>query len=285
MEHLWVIFVVIYAVLKSSRDCMKKASLKRSSLYEVLFFYTLIGLCLALPSLGEALRLSPKFIFFILIKSAVVCLAWFFSCLALGKMSVSLYGIMDLARVVFSMVLGVLALGESLTVPKVIGALLVIIGLLMVNLKKKGSAEKTSLSVVIYSLLCCFFNSVSGTMDKALMKDGQMTSGQLQFWFMFFMTIIYAVTLIVHRKEICIKALKKNYWIPLMSLSLVLGDRLLFEANASPLSEVTVMTTIKQSSVIVTVLLGWWIYKEKDIPYKLFCCLIVLSGIFTSVFG
>lgn len=285
MEHLWILFVVIYGILKSSRDCMKKASLKRSSLYEVLFFYTLIGLIMALPSLPEALALSPKYIFFIFIKSSVVCLAWFFSCLALGKMSVSLYGIMDLARVVFSMALGVLALGESLTMPKVIGAVLVIVGLLLVNMKKTSSVEKTSVSVIIYSLLCCFFNSVSGTMDKALMKDGQMTSGQLQFWFMFFMTIIYAVTLFMHRKEINVKALKKNYWIPLMSLSLVLGDRLLFEANASPLSEVTVMTVIKQSSVIVTVLLGWWIYKEKDIPYKLFCCLIVLAGIFTAVLG
>ena len=285
MEYLWVIFVVIYAVLKSSRDCMKKASLKRSTLYEVLFFYTLIGLCLALPSLPEALTLSLKLIFFIFIKSCVVCTAWFFSCMALGKMSVSLYGIMDLARVVFSMVLGVFTLGETLTVPKVIGAVLVIVGLMLVNMKKTSSVEKTSVSVIIYSLLCCFFNSVSGTMDKALMKDGQMTSGQLQFWFMFFMTVIYAVTLFMHRKEINIKSLSRNYWIPLMSISLVVGDRLLFEANASPLSEVTVMTVIKQSSVIVTVLLGWLIYKEKNIPYKLFCCAIVLAGIFTAVFG
>ena len=281
MEHLWVIFVIIYGVLKSSRDCMKKAALKKSSLYEVLFFYTLIGLCFALPSLPEALKLAPTLIFYVFLKSVVVCTAWFFSCLALGKMSVSLYGIMDLARVVFSMLLGVFALGESLTLPKVVGAVLVILGLLLVNLKRKRSAEKTSLSIIIFSLLCCFFNSVSGTMDKALM--GHMTSGQLQFWFMFFMTIIYAVTLFTHRKEMCLQSLKKNYWIPLMSLSLVVGDRLLFEANASPSSEVTVMTIIKQSSVIVTVLLGWLIYKEKNIAHKLFCCLIVLAGISTAI--
>ena len=281
MEHLWVIFVVIYAILKSSRDCMKKASLKISSLYEVLFFYTLIGLIMALPSLSEALTLSPKLIFYVLLKSLVVCTAWFFSCLALGKMSVSLYGIMDLARVVFSMFLGVFALGETLTFAKVLGAVLVILGLLLVNLKKKSAVEKTSLSVIIYSLLCCLFNSISGTMDKALM--GHMTSGQLQFWFMFFMTLVYAITLVARHEKVELKKVCKNFWIPLMSLSLVFGDRLLFEANASPLSEVTVMTVIKQSSVIVTVLLGWWIYKEKDIPYKLFCCMIVLSGIFVSV--
>ncbi len=283
MEHLWVIFVVIYSALKSGRDCMKKASLKRSSLYEVLFFYTVIGFIFALPSVKEALILSPKLIFFVFLKSAVVCLAWFFSCLALGKMSVSLYGIMDLSRVVFSMLLGVFALGETMTLPKAVGALLVIAGLMLVNMKKTSNVEKTSVSVIIYSLLCCFFNSVSGTMDKALM--GHMSPGQLQFWFMLFMSVIYAVMILAKREKISVKHIGTNFWIPLMSISLVLGDRLLFEANASPHSEVTVMTVIKQSSVIVTVLLGWLIYKEKNIIYKLFCCAIVLAGIFTALLG
>lgn len=281
MEYLWIIFVVIYSFLKSSRDCMKKAALKRSSLYEVLFLYTFIGFIFALPSFSEAIALSPKYIFFVFLKSGVVCLAWFFSCLALGKMSVSLYGIMDLSRVVFSMLLGVFALGETMTLPKAVGALLVIAGLLLVNMKKTSNVEKTSVSVIVYSLLCCFFNSVSGTMDKALMSH--MSSGQLQFWFMLFMSAIYGIMIVYKKEKVSFLHLKTNYWIPLMSLSLVLGDRLLFEANASPLSEVTVMTVIKQSSVIMTVLLGWLIYKEKDIPYKLFCCGIVLCGIFVSV--
>jgi len=97
--------------------------------------------------------------------------------------------------------------------------------------------------------------------------------------------VIYGITLFARKEKIQFSNLRKNYWIPLMSLSLVLGDRLLFEANASPLSSVTVMTVIKQSSVIMTVLLGWLIYKEKNILYKLLCCMIVLCGIFVSVFG
>ena len=39
----------------------------------------------------------------------------------------------------------------------------------------------------------------------------------------------------------------------------------------------------KQSSVVVTVLIGWLIYKEKDILYKLMCTGIVLSGIFVAL--
>ena len=64
----------------------------------------------------------------------------------------------------------------------------------------------------------------------------------------------------------------------------MIGDRLLFEANANPDSQVTLMTLIKQSSVIVTVLTGWLVFKEKNILYKLMCTLIVLTGIFIAVF-
>lgn len=283
MEYLWVIFVLIYSILKSTRDCMKKASLKKSSLFEVLFFYTFIGFLLALPNITQALTLLPKYIFLVFIKSVVICLAWVFSFLALGKMPVSLYAIMDLSGVVFSILMGVFILGEDMTVAKAVGALLVITGILLVNLKKTSGVKEASFSVLVCALLCCIFNSISGTMDKALMK--YMSSGQLQFWFMFFISTIYGCILFAKRETICLKKLKTNFWIPLMSLSLVLGDKFLFEANGYPSSEVTVMTVIKQSAVIVTVLLGWLIYKEKNIPYKLFCCLIVLSGIFVSVFA
>ena len=110
-----------------------------------------------------------------------------------------------------------------------------------------------------------------------------MTSSQLQFWFMLFSALIYGSILLVTHEKISVKSVKTNYWIPLLSFSLVFGDRLLFEANASPLSQVTLMTIIKQSSVVVTVLTGWLIYKEKDILYKLMCTGIVLSGIFVAL--
>lgn len=281
MENLWVVFVFIYSILKGSRDGMKKAALKKSSLYEVLFFYTLIGVVFALPYLPEAVRLSPLYVFFIFIKSAVVCTAWGFSCAALRKMSVSLYGIIDLSRMIFSTALGVFILGEAFTLNKALGVTIVIIGLFLVNLKKTGEAKTTTFPVVLAAFLNCFFNALSGTMDKVLMR--YMSSGQLQFWFMLFMTLIYGAVILVRHEKISVKNTAKNYWIPLMSLSLVIGDKLLFEANASPLSEVTLMTVIKQSSVLVSVLTGWLVFKEKNILYKLMCAVIVLFGIFVAL--
>ncbi len=281
MDNLWIIFIIIYSLLKGSREGMKKAALKKSSSNEILFFYTLVGLILVLPFSKEAFFVAPIYIFYAFLKAFVVCTAWIFAFKALKNMSVSLYGIMDLSRMIFSTALGVFVLGEDFTLKKAIGVTLVIIGLLLVNLKKNTQSKGMTLPVLIAALLNCFLNAVSGTMDKVLMQH--MESSQLQFWFMFFMTLIYGTVLIITHEKISLRALKNNYWIPLLSLSLVVGDKLLFEANASHLSEVTLMTVIKQSSVLVTVLTGWLVFREKNILYKLMCTGIVLCGIFVAI--
>ena len=282
MDKLWIVFVIIYSLLKGSRDGMKKAALKKSSSNEILFFHPLLGFIFVIPFSADAFNIAPIFIFYSFIKAAVVSAAWLFALKALKKMTVSLYGIMDLSRVVFSTALGVFALGEAFTAKKAIGIALVIAGLLLVNLKKNPQGGKgMTFPILIAALLNCFLNAVSGTMDKVLMQ--YMTSSQLQFWFMLFSALIYGSILLVTHEKISVKSVKTNYWIPLLSFSLVFGDRLLFEANASPLSQVTLMTIIKQSSVVVTVLTGWLIYKEKDILYKLMCTGIVLSGIFVAL--
>ena len=282
MDKLWIFFVVIYSLLKGSREGMKKAALKKSSSNEIMFFYTLIGLVLTFPSSKTAFDLEPIYIFYSFLKAAVVCTAWIFAFAALKNMSVSLYGIMDLSRMIFSTILGVFVLGESFTVPKAIGVALVIAGLMLANLKKSVASKGMTLPVLTAALLNCFFNAVSATMDKVLMQH--MEASQLQFWFMLFMTLIYGAVLLIRKERVSAKHLKSNYWIPLMSLSLIVGDRLLFEANSNPASEVTLMTVIKQSSVIVTVLTGWLVFKEEHILYKMMCTLFVLFGIFVAVF-
>lgn len=280
MNNIWILYVIIYALLKGSREGMKKAALKKSSSTEILFFYTLLGWILTIPFSSDIFALQPRLIFLIFIKASVVCFAWLCAFYALKNISVSLYGIMDLSRMVFSTLLAVFFLGENMTLNKSIGMVLVITGLVMVNIKSNRIGRPITISILLAALSNCFFNAVSGTMDKVLMQH--MESSQLQFWFMLFMTIIYGAILIFQKEKIELRSLKTNFWIPLLSISLVLGDRFLFEANANPHSEVTLMTVIKQSSVIVTTLTGWLIFKEKNILYKMLCAVIVLSGIYIA---
>ena len=118
-------------------------------------------------------------------------------------------------------------------------------------------------------------------MDKIYTQ--YVTSGQLQFWYMFFMVILYTAYVLFTRTKVRISVLKDNIWIWVLSVLFVVADRALFIANSSSASQVTVMTLIKQSSVIVTIIFGKYVFNEKNILFKLLCSLLIILGITISL--
>ena len=96
---------------------------------------------------------------------------------------------------------------------------------------------------------------------------------------MLYMTVLYGGYILASRTPVRLSTLKTNYWIVIMSVLFIVADRALFIANADPNSEVMVMTLIKQSSVLVTVLTGKIFFYEKHILKRLLCAGIVLLGI------
>jgi uncharacterized membrane protein len=82
---------------------------------------------------------------------------------------------------------------------------------------------------------------------------------------------------------VSVKTLKTNYWIIILAVIFVIGDRALFIANANPESRVTIMTLIKQSSVLAAILAGRIMYGEKGTLRRTLCALLVILGIVIAV--
>ena len=147
--------------------------------------------------------------------------------------------------------------------------------------KSHEEEEKVEPVIVLFSLLSCMLNAVSGLMDKLLMRD--LNSSQLQFWYMLFLVLLYGGYLLSSKEEVHLKKAALNPWIWLLALLFVIADRALFVANASPDSRITVMTLIKQAGCVVTLAAGKWIYHEKHILHRMFCTILVVAGIVTAV--
>lgn len=283
----WVGLVFIYGLLKGGREIVKKKSLEKSSVIEVLFFYTLFSFLLVLPDIKQAMGLMPVQYVYVAVKSFVIFLAWILSFKAIKKMPISLYGILDLSRVLFATLLGTIVLHERLSINQVSGLILVAAGLLLLKFrgsrnkeKKKGEAE-ASFIIVMFALGSCMLNAVSGLMDKILMK--QMNSSQLQFFYMLFLVLYYWIYIICTKEKLHLASSLKNYWIWLLAFMFVVADRSLFLANGMAESKVTVMTLIKQSGCLVTILGGKFVFHEKNIGYKLICAGIIIMGIVVAV--
>lgn len=282
---MWIWLVLLYGVLKGCREICKKKALETSSSVEVLLIYTLVSFLMVCPDAKNAMGLTPKFYLLVALKSFIIFLAWILSFVAIKKLPLSMYGVLDLSRVLFATLLGVTVLGERLGPIHIAGLILVCAGLLLLKFKpvyekskqEIGKEKKYAASIVIVALISCMLNSLSGLMDKILLKD--INSSQLQFWYMLFLSILYIVYALIGRQKISLKRALTNKWIWILAIMFVIADRALFIANEMPESKVTVMTLIKQSGAIVSILAGKFVFKEKNVTHKLICAGIIIVGI------
>lgn len=286
---MWIALVTVYGIFKGIRDITKKKAMQINSTMEVLFFYTLLSfiLCAALSFAGDGgktpLETDFSKLWIIAVKSSVIFVAWICSFKAIERLPIGFYGIMDMSRVVIAAILSVVFLHETPTEAKIAGMAIVIAGLLLVNVRKEGNGRKAEALSIALVLVSCLMNAVSENLDKYLMGSTELSSGQLQFWYMFFLVVLYFGYLVVSRTSIDWKKLFKNYWIVIMSVLFVFGDKALFEACKYENSSVITMTLIKQCSVLITIVGGRLVFKEKHTLYKLACAVIIIAGIVTSV--
>lgn len=279
----WVFLVLLYGLLKGGREIVKKKALQVNTVMEVLVAYTTLSFVMVLPSAPQAMGLAPVQYVWVAIKALFVFTAWMCSFRAIRRMPVSLYGILDLSRVIFSTLLGAFVLYETLRAGQLCGLALVCLGLFLLKQRKAapGQEEGVPVKYVVMALASCLFNGISGTMDKVLMRD--MTSAQLQFWYTLFMLAMYIIYSVATKTNIDWRRAAKNGWIWLLAAMFVVGDRALFVANGMPDSRVTVMTLIKQSGCLVTIIGGKLVFGEKNIRYKLLCAAVVVAGIVVAV--
>ena len=282
---MWMALVLFYGLAKGFREVIKKKSLEKNTIIEVLFFYTLISFLMVTPDVENAWGITWEQCGFTALKSLIIFLAWLFSFKAIQQLPISYYGILDLSRVLFATLLGVLILGEVMSYYQIAGLAMVMLGLLLLrfrgNSHRETDQERVEGKYVVMAFASSILNAVSGFMDKILMRE--MNSSQLQFWYMLFLVLFYAIYILVTRTRIRFGKLIRNYWIYALSLLFVLADRALFIANGMESSRITVMTLIKQSGCIVTILAGRVLYKEKNIAYKSFCAAVIIAGIVIAV--
>jgi len=123
----------------------------------------------------------------------------------------------------------------------------------------------------------CVLNALSGLLDKILMRE--ISSAQLQFWYMLFLVLFYLAYILVTRTPVKVGSVVRNQWVWLLSILFVIADRALFIANGIPGSKITVMTLLKQAGCVVTILAGRYLFKEKGTTHKMVCALIIIVGI------
>ena len=146
---VWILLVLLYGLLKGSREISKKKAMDKNSVMEVLFTYTLISFILVIPQVKNAGGMELRFYFYIALKSFFIFIAWICGFKSLKRLPVSVYGILDLSRVLFATFLGVIVLGEKLNYWQIAGLIIVCAGLLLLRFKPMEPTEKVPITAFL----------------------------------------------------------------------------------------------------------------------------------------
>jgi len=278
----WILYTLIYAIFTGFFQCAKKKAVEKNSIYEVLAVFSTISFILVALTSKNIFGIGYTSLIGMLIKSIVIVVSWILSLYVIQKMPISLYSVINLSRIVFSIIMSVIFLGEQLTVLLIIGMIIIILGLFLVNKVSNVKNEKeTNLKMILILLVSCLLNSISAIIDKQILK--YITPIQLQFWFLFFLALCYWGIILFKNRKLNFKALQKNYWVLIAAICLTVADRFLFKANEIPESKVSMMTLIKQISVIEGIILGKIFFNEKNIIKKLLCSILIIIGVLLTV--
>ncbi len=299
MKYIWIPLILFYGLCKGIREALKKKAMEKCSVMEVLFFYTFFAFLLTIPfSIGhDIFGIGIRYHLVILLKAFVIFIGWICAMNAMKRLPLSIYCVMDMSRMLFSIVLSIIFLGETLGLLQGIGMVFVLVGVTIVNLRKdKKTGENTTYKAIPLVVVSCLLNAFSAIIDKYTLSqstgkwffgDELLNDAQMQFWYMLYLCSFYGIYILarfVFKKEkINVKRCITCPWIYLLSVLFMLADKAMFIANSNPNSKVVTLTVLQQVSVIVSILLGRIIYKEKHIVYRILCAILIATGIVFSV--
>lgn len=282
-----ILFTVLYAVFIGFYNIFKKLSLQKSDGLVTLVFLTSTAFACSLIWIPFGVAVPFDLLLILGLKGLLLAISWFFVLKILRTVDLTVVTATDILSVVLSFVLGIIIFGESVTWLQTIGAVVILINIAAINLcnrNGKGSANKLQILGLIFSALV---TATTCVIDK--FTTTYLTPYQVQFWYLFFICVFSWVFFIIHclrkRSFLIQKKDFANFWNYLIGIFLFLGDFFLFQAYKVPGSKMILISILSKLKVIIAILGGILIFKERKVAKKIFFSLLVIAGtILISIF-
>jgi transporter family protein len=297
---MWIYLAFFSALSLGVYEICKKASLNQNAVIPVLFLNTLFGSLIFLPfvlisgifpeKLQGTLFYTPPVSWavhgLIFLKSLIVLSSWIFNYLATKHLPLTLSGPIKATQPIVVLMGALLIFGERLNLYQWTGVLLSVLSFyLLSHSGKKEGINFTHNKWIIFMVLSVITGAVSGLYDKFLMN--RLDAMTVQSWFNFYqlLTMIPILLVLWYPGRKNTTAFHWSWYIPLISISLALGDFLYFRALSYPDSMISIVSMIRRSNVVVIFIAGAWIYKEKNLKSKAIDLILVLIGMFFLYLG
>ena len=289
---MWILFAFVSATLLGFYDVFKKQSLRDNAVLTVLLLNCLFSSIIFLPMIWYAPFGGWEVQKYIVLKAFIVLSSWICGYYAMKHLPLTIVGPVNASRPMLVLLGAMFIFGERLNLFQWTGVLLALSSFLLLKLggKKEGidfMRNRWALCLIAAALL----GACSGLYDKYLMsspEEGGLGLNRLtvQSYFNFYQLAIMFVVVMLERwkgqSETCFKW---RWTIPFISLFICAADLAYFYSLSLDDAMISVVSMVRRGSVIVSFMMGAFLFHEKNLKSKAVDLVLVLLGMLFLYLG
>ena len=294
---MWLTCAFLSALLLGFYDVSKKQALRRLPVIPVLFANTLLcSLIFLVPVLLSRFGLlAPDHLLYvpqagwevqryILAKSVLVLSSWVCGYYGMKYLPLTIVGPINATRPVMVLLGALIIFGERLNLYQWVGVLLAIVSFFM--LSRSGRQEGIDFRHnrwIVCIVAAAILGALSGLYDKYLMAspaDGGVGLNRMavQSYYNFYQCAMMGLILATQKRPHIEHSSPALLYILLISLFLSMADFAYFYALSLDGAMVSVVSMVRRSSVLVSFLVGAYVFHEKNLRSKAIDLGLVLLG-------
>jgi transporter family protein len=225
---------------------------------------------------------------FIAIKSALMASSWVLAYQALKHLPITIVTPIRSAGPFFTFIGAILIYQEKPNALQWIGFFLIIGSILLYSRIGKKEGINFKRNKWVFAIIgATFLGASSGLYDKFLIQSLVLNPQTLQFWFCWYslliLLVILSVTWFPYPKKR--KAFTWRWSIVAVGVLLVTADYFYFKALQDSDALIMLLSAIKRSQILISVVVGGLIFKEQNKRKKLVPLLGIIIGVFFILYS
>jgi drug/metabolite transporter (DMT)-like permease len=282
------------AFLLGLYDYFKKVALHENAVLPVLFASVMTGAAVWLPFVAWS-AISPDTLpmdlfhvsaiswrghLMLFAKSALVGASWLFGYYGIESLPLSVASPIRATSPLWTILMAVMFLHEQPTSKQLIGMAVIFLAFFAFTIvSRREGIHFVRNKAVFYMIAATLLGASSALYDKYLLQSAHLSPGQVQAWFSIYTAVLMIPPMWLWLRQKTRHPFHWRWSVPLIGLTLLAADILYFTAIAQPGAMISLISPVRRTSVVVSFLLGIFMFRETQIGAKALCIAGIVTGV------
>jgi drug/metabolite transporter (DMT)-like permease len=290
----WLLLTISSAFLLGFYDYFKKLALRDNAVLPVLFGSVAAGAAVWLPfvlwsavapatlpvSWLHVAGISARSHLLLFAKAAIVGASWLCGYYGIKSLPLSIASPIRATGPLWTITFAVLLFHESPRPQQWLGVAIILAAFFAFSfIGRREGIHFHRNPAVFFMIGATLLGAASSLYDKYLLQSAHLSPVQVQAWFTIYTTLLLVPPLVLWLR---LKHRHPFHWhwaIPVIGFTLLAADMLYFTAIAQPDALISLISPVRRVSVVVSFLLGIFLFQERHWRSKAACVAGIITGV------